>query len=347
MSDPVEDLLDAPDAPSAPPRRKRPWVKFLKLALLLLVVGLVGWAMVKQWRLLAANDVEVHVRILPLIAALASLVAVACVQLLSYRMLLAAYAKAPRWRNMPTIAWVPAMGKYVPAAAPVAATALLNRFGVPLAPAIAVVLTLDGLAVLAGLITGVPLLMWQPIAKNLPFSWLIAVPVIVCGMLCLLPAVFAGLLNFLLRKLKKQPLARTPSLVEFIVPVSCAFAQWLFSGLALLFIVMSVRSDTSAALWSKLPLLICFAALSQTVGYLAVFAPGGFGVREAILLACFTPLPGVGPLAAVIVPIRAIMQIVLELSLASVGLILARLVPSSGVAVEGLKGTQMNADERR
>ena len=322
MSDPVDDFLDAPNAAAAPPKRKRPWLKPLKILLLAVVIVCVVLAMAKQWQALVASGLPMHVRPLPLLAAMASLVGVACVQLISYRALLAAYATAPRWRNMPTIAWVPAMGKYVPAAAPVAATALLNRFGIPLGPAIAVVLTLDGLAVLAGLITGTPLLLWQPIAKNVPFGWLVVVPVVVFGAMCLLPAVFSATLNFLLRILKKQPLAKTPMVLQFLIPVACAFAQWFFSGLALLCIVTSVRTAAAPSLWHLLPLMISFAALSQTIGYLAFFAPGGLGVREAILMICFTPL--VGPLAAVIVPIRAIMQIVLELSLAGIGLLTAR-----------------------
>jgi uncharacterized membrane protein YbhN (UPF0104 family) len=90
-----------------------------------------------------------------------------------------------------------------------------------------------------------------------------------------------------------------------------------------------VESITDQDQWHRFPLFISFAALSQTIGYLALFAPGGIGVREAILLAGLTPL--VGPLVGLIVPLRALSQIVVDVMLACIGLgILARLKSSPG-----------------
>jgi uncharacterized membrane protein YbhN (UPF0104 family) len=145
---------------------------------------------------------------------------------------------------------------------------------------------------------------------------------VIGGIVCLYPSIFGRLVNFLLRKLKKQPLPKMPPLRAYIVPVLCAFGQWVLAGISLLWMVQSVTGELRLR---DLPILISFAALSQTIGYLALFAPGGIGVREAILLAGLTPLLGpLGALAAIIVPIRAVAQILVDSLLAIVGLCVLR-----------------------
>jgi hypothetical protein len=312
----------ATDLPTLqPPAKRRRWVSLVKTLLLLLVLAAVGYALWQQWRRIGEQNIPITIRPLPLIGALLSLVGVATVQAISYRTLLGAYASPPRWRTMPTIAWVPPIGKYIPGGAVFAAVAMLRRFAVPAAVAVAVVLVQDGLAVLAGLITGAPLLLWQPVREKVPWGWVVAIPAIVAGAVCLWPGVFGRLINLLLRKLKREPLQKMPSAAHYIVPLLCAFAQWVLAGACLLLLIDSVTGHLH---WRQFPLLVSFAALSQTIGYLVLFAPGGMGVREAILLVCLPPLPGVGPLAAVIVPIRAVAQIVVDLSLAAIGLIALR-----------------------
>ena len=315
---------------STPPKAKNRLIGVVKAVLLIAVFVLVGYALWQQWKKIDWQTVTI--RPLPIALAVLALVGVSTVQMISYRTLLAAYATAPAWRQMLAVAWVPPLGKYVPGkvAALMAAMSMLRRFGIPAAVAVSVVLVLDGLAVVAGLITGAPLLLWEPIRKIAPWAWAVCVPVTVAGVVCLWPSIFARLINFLLQRLKKQPLPKMPPLADYIIPVMCAFAQWLLAGLALLWIVASVTGQTR---WHDLPLLISFAALSQTLGYLALFAPGGIGPREAILLAGLIPL--VGPLAAVVVPIRAVMQIGVDVALALVGLRLLRAGAASGSSPSG------------
>ncbi|HEX8323401.1 MAG TPA: lysylphosphatidylglycerol synthase domain-containing protein [Tepidisphaeraceae bacterium] len=312
----MTDLAPEPIAIPAPPRKRR-LVNLIKLALLLLVLALVGRVLFKQWQQIAANDIPVQVRPLPLVGAALLLMSVALIQAVSYRTLLGAYATAPLWRAMPTIAWVPPMGKYIPGGAVIAAVAMLRKLNIPVGVAVAVVLVQDGLAQLAGLIVSAPLLWWQPVMERVPWARFVAVPAILAAAVCLWPAVFAFGVNTLLGLLKRPPLPRMPSMKQYAVPMACAFGQWVLHGAALGFIVQSVTGQSP---WPHFLLLMSFAALSQTLGYLAVFAPGGLGVREAVLLACLTPLPGVGPLAAVIVPIRAVAQVIVDLTMGAIGL---------------------------
>ncbi|HEY0008946.1 MAG TPA: hypothetical protein VGB55_09495 [Tepidisphaeraceae bacterium] len=314
MSDPIVPI---------PIKRKRRWVSVVKGVLLAIIIYLVGAAMWKQWKVIEAQNIPVQIRPIPLLLALLALIGVSTVQMISYRALLSAYASAPPWRAMLAVAWLPPLGKYVPGkvAALLAAMAILRRFGIPGAVAVAVVLVLDGLAVIAGLITGSPLLLWRPIREIAPWAWTLCVPVVIVGIICLWPSVFGRIINFALKKAKKPSLPKMPPVSRYLIPVTCAFAQWVLAGLGLLLIVASVTGEIK---WSHWPLMIAFAALSQTIGYLVLISPGGFGPTQAIQLACLTPL--VGPLAAVIVPIRLLAQVFVDLILASVGAFVLRKV---------------------
>jgi hypothetical protein len=308
------------DEPPRPRHGLRRWMPWIKLALLLLVFFLVGRSLLKQWRVIDWS--QVHLRPIPLALSMLALVGVSTVQMISYRTLLGAYAHAPKWRQMLAVAWVPPLGKYVPGkvAALLAAMSMLRRFAIPAAVAVSVVLVLDGLAVVAGLITGSPLLLWQPIRDVAPWAWIICVPVTIAGIVCLYPGIFARLINFLLRKLKKQPLPRMPALREYLVPVLCAFAQWVFAGLSLMWTAEAVTGESSL---QHLPVLISLAALGQTIGYLALFAPGGIGPRDGIFFAALRVL--YDPItASLIVPIRLVAQIVIDLVLAMIGLAILR-----------------------
>ncbi len=311
-------MTDLAPEPILEPKRKPLWLTLVKLSLLVLVLALVGRVLWRQWQQIAASDTPVQIRPWPLVGTFVMLIAVAMIQAVSYRTLLGAFATAPAWRAMPTIAWVPPMGKYIPGGAVVAAVAMLRRLHIPVPVAVAVVLVQDGLAQLAGLIFSVPLLWWQPVSDRVPWAKILAMPAIAAAALCLWPTIFAFLINTLLRLLKKPPLPRTPAAREYSIPMACAFGQWVLHGAGLGFILHSVTGVSPLTSASEFLLLMSFAALSQTLGYLAFFAPGGLGVREAVLLACLTPL--VGPLAAVIVPIRAIAQVVVDLTMGAIGL---------------------------
>ena len=299
-------------------RARRVFSSTIKLVIFLGILAFVGWALWTNFRQIDFSTITFS--ILPVVVSMLLLVGVSTVQMISYRSLLAAYAHAPPWRAMAAVAWVPPLGKYVPGkvAALLGAMYMLRRFNVPAAVAISVVLVLDGLAVIAGLISGSPLLLWEPIERVLPGGWIYCAIVIMVGIVCLHPAVFGRLVNFGLRKLKRPPLPKMPNLAHYLVPVACAFAQWFLAGLALWFMARSVDDvDTD-----KIPLFISIAALAMTISYLAIFAPGGLGVREAIYLATLTTI--LGPKSAIVVAAMRLAQTLVELGLAGVGMLLLR-----------------------
>lgn len=245
------------------------------------------------------------------------LLGVPVVQMLSYRALLSSYTPPPGWRAMSAIAWVPPMGKYVPGkvASVVGAVYLLRRFNVPAAVALSVVLAMDGIAVLTGLMIGSPLLVWEPVARLVPMGWLWCMIVIVLGCIALYPRVYGGLINTALRILRRPPLPRVPDLKHYIVPVICMTIQWILAGLSLWFVCGAV-ADVQGR---HMPLMISVAALGYTISYLALFAPGGLGVREAVFAVCLSQIVVPSAHAAVVVVLVRIIQTLTEGSAALLG----------------------------
>src|SRR5262249_13240406 len=145
------------------------------------------------------------------------------------------------------------------------AVALLRRFGVSGAIGLSVVLVMDGIAVLTGLISGSPILLWSPVERIFPLGWLWCGAAVACGIVCLHPRVYGRLLNFALRKLGRASVDQLPPWHDYIGPVLLGFAQWILAGLALW---MTARSITPVEI-KYIPLFIAIAGLAYSVSYLA------------------------------------------------------------------------------
>ncbi len=294
------------------------WLVILKPLALATVLFFVGRAI---WRDL--RGVEDWSRFHPslpwVLASIGFLACINLVQLISYRALLLAYGHRLTAGQMIPVAWIPPLGKYVPGKifALLGAMAMLRRLGVTGAVAIGVVLMMDALAVLSGLVVGSPIL-----ARHSTPGLIIAGVCVVGGIVVLHPAIFVRLLNRVLAMMKKQPLDRPPTLRQFVVPVACAFSQWIFAGLAM---GCMTRSLSPIGL-DALPSLVAVQACAMTLGYLALIAPGGLGVTDGIRLVVLKSLvPQVDPatIAVVVVGLR-IAQTAVEVLLAGAAAIVLR-----------------------
>jgi uncharacterized membrane protein YbhN (UPF0104 family) len=315
---PAEDAAAAPPARSA----KQRLIALVKLALTLAVVYYVGRSLVHQFREVSWDQLHFT----PGFAALSILatLGVSSVQLVVFTTLLRAYGYRLPWRATLGAAWVPPLGKYVPGkVASIAGAVYIQRQnGVPGSVAVSVALMLDGLAVIAGLIVSTPLLLWEPVRERMPSAWIWCAALALCGLIALHPRIFATFVNFLLKKLGRSPLSTIPSAAMYAIPVMASFCQWLLAGLGLWFMTRSV-TDVSP---SVIPLFIATAALAMTFSYLALFSPGGIGVREGLYLVTLGPLLGAerAGMAAIVVVAMRIVQTLIELALAGVGFAVMR-----------------------
>jgi glycosyltransferase 2 family protein len=292
--------------------------KITKLALLATVLWFVGRAVARD---LARVDDWSAFRpewVFVLLAGVA-LLGVSVVQMLSYRALLGGFGTRLDWGAMAGVAWVPPLGKYVPGKiwALGGAMAMLRTRGVSAAIAVTCVLMVDALAVLSGLIVGAPVALKPAVAQWIPGAGWTVAAVVTVGLVMLHPGVFARALNALLKRLGKPALAQTPTMRQMALPMVCAFSQWAFAGAALWCVTRSLTDVPIAAMPGFVPLAAC----AMTISYLALIAPGGIGVREAIYLALLPQLvigAPAGTVALVVVAMR-LWQTVIEVGLAGLG----------------------------
>ena len=69
---------------------------------------------------------------------------------------------------------------------------------------------------------------------------------------------------------------------------------------------------------ASLPLFVCISALAGVIGFLAIFAPAGIGVREGILLLALTPVISAGP-AALVAVLARLLSVSVNLALGGAG----------------------------
>lgn len=297
---------------------KKHLIFLIKTILFAAVIWLVGKAL---WgNLQKLNWDTLHVAWLWVYASGLWIIAVTFTQITSNRLLLAAYGQTITWRQSCTVAWVPALGKYVPGkvAAILGAMYLLARYRVESAVALSVALLTDALAVLSGLVVGSIALQSPLIREKLPGNWIWSALIIGAGLVCLYPPVFLKIVSFGLKKLKRPPLRATPSIPRFILPLLMAFSQWICWGLSLWCMAKALGASVTP---QQIPSFISLIALANTIGYLAFFTAGGFGVREGVLLIGLSPYLSPEHTTVTVIALR-IVQTMVDLILAGVGALL-------------------------
>jgi len=113
----------------------------------------------------------------------------------------------------------------------------------------------------------------------------LAILVLVCY-----PKALENILNLGLGILKKEKISLDIASKDVIIYVLCYSVSWLLFGLAFLIFVKSMAQ----ASFDMYPSLTGAFAFSVNIGFLALFVPGGIGVREGILvllLSSLFPLP--------------------------------------------------------
>ena len=142
---------------------------------------------------------------------------------------------------------------------------------------------------------------------------------IVAGIICLHPKVFRKMENFILAKLRQPLLSDIGRIRDYLCPIALLLTSQMVSGLTLWLII---RSFTVLSL-AWLPLCISAVALGGSLGLLALFAPGGLGVREWILLIILGPVTDPG-ISAIVVVLARVLSTLVELAMAGLGTVVLR-----------------------
>lgn len=307
--------------PAFTPRRIA-WL-VVKLAIFAVVLSFVVGALADRFR--AVDWRNLHPDAACLAGAVALLAVSGVVSGTGYRMLLVSFGYPIRWTTMLGVVWVSQLGKYVPGKLLSVAGGmwLLKKQNVPVAVGMAINVMLMGLYVVVGLMVAAPLVVFEKLTLLGPLTWLWSLLILAGGVVMLHPRVFVGAINFGLRRLGREPLPNRLRLRDYGGPLAMVCFQWLLIGMAFWLAARSV-ADVPLA---RAPFVISATALAVTIGFVAVFAPAGLGVREGLLLLLLAPVLGDATTAIVIVSVR-FFQVVVEASLAGVGAIILRLTPA-------------------
>jgi uncharacterized membrane protein YbhN (UPF0104 family) len=175
----------------------------------------------------------------------------------------------------------------------------------------------------AALVFALSLLVWPDIGalggqlgqlgRGLPLAvGLVGVPLLLVG---LHPRVLTGVLNFALRKLRRQPVSFQLGYRDVLVVTLLWSASWVVAGLGFYLIVL--------ALWPAPPSMTAFImatgiyAIGWDIGFLSFITPSGLGFREVaiagLLGAGLTGLVPVGPVALVIALVARLLGTAAEL----------------------------------
>ena len=213
---------------------------------------------------------------------------------------------------------VPTLGRYLPGKVLSLAghVVIARRYGVELSLSAAAVALLTVLGVTGTTLTGLLFLIVQPpevLEPNL-IRWTIAAGI---GLIAfaLHPKIWFRLVDEGLRLFNREPLV-----------IRVNYGSWLrlllIMGIHVVLIVSGYAAITCGVIGLtlvQLPILIGAVCIANTLGFLAVFAPGGIGVREGVLLLLLSPTLGAGPAALFTVTLRLV-QIVIDTAAAAVGL---------------------------
>lgn len=188
------------------------------------------------------------------------------------------------------------MGRYIPGAATwiIGKVYFASKHGVSKARLGVSGLLEGALQIAATLALALVLLLVDPRTHQLD-PWLIALMVaaFVGCVVCLIPQVFVWLIGLALRVLRRKPLDDDvrPGLGTVLGGAGLYVAGAILSGSAYYFITLAVYPSLKG---TDAAFVIGAASMASAISMLAVFAPGGLGVREgvqALLLSIVMPVP--------------------------------------------------------
>ncbi|MFZ5979141.1 MAG: lysylphosphatidylglycerol synthase domain-containing protein, partial [Candidatus Zixiibacteriota bacterium] len=141
-----------------------------------------------------------------------------------------------------------------------------------------------------------------------PYSALLltAVMLTICVMIIFWPSSFLRIINYLLKKISRPPLTFHLDKKVALAVFLGYFLSWVLYGLAFWWFLKAITPALTVGVVTAMGIF----AFAYQIGYLVLFAPGGFGPREIVMGALLTPF--LGPVAAAAVVLARLWSIVIE-----------------------------------
>ena len=146
------------------------------------------------------------------------------------------------------------------------------------------------------LVFSVSLLFWQDMGKvnSLLHGSLLdvlGVASIIILFICLHPRILNGVLNWLLRRMKREPIQLTLRYHDILFITLAWCASWIVAGTAFYILLLALWPAAPIVAW---PICVGIYAIAWDIGFVSFITPSGLGIREAAIVALFAlalPLP--------------------------------------------------------
>jgi len=146
------------------------------------------------------------------------------------------------------------------------------------------------------LVFSISLLFWQDIGKvgsllHGSLLDILGVASIIALFIGLHPRILNGVLNWALRRMKREPIQLTLRYSDILFITLAWCVSWIVAGTAFYILLLALWPAAPFVAW---PICIGIYAIAWDIGFVSFITPGGLGVREAAIVALFAlalPLP--------------------------------------------------------
>ena len=285
-----------------PPGRRRRLERALRVAAVLFMVAFVALVLARSWP--QARPSLGRLSVAGIAGAFAAALLGQLASFLSWRAVLADCGAWLPLRGGLRVFFLGQLGKYLPGSvwAVVAQVELGHHYRVPRRVSGAAVVIFMLLVLLTGLLLGAASL-WVLGPEVLDRWWwtLAALPV---GAVLLYPPLLNRLIGIALRLSRRQPLPAALSPAGIATATAWTMLAWALYGAHLWVLGVDVGAGGRELLLES---VVAFAA-AWSVGFLAVFAPAGAGVREALLILTLGTTMSVGQATIVALASRLLLS---------------------------------------
>lgn len=286
---------------SGTPGRRPSWLRPLQIVATIALVGFAGYYMWRQWEDASARHLEIRLRWGWLIAASLIVLATYAFLIQVWRVVLARCGASLPIGPAARTWFVSNLGKYVPGKVwqVTVMMEMLYRENVPLGIAGSV----SAILAIANVVAGFVLLVLLGAPAVEAWSRGYRPLLVIVTLICLFALVAAPLtirwLVAVVGRLRRTSMSvAIPASASWLSLAGCAIS-WLAYGFAFQLLCVSLLGPSRAG-WTSY-----FAAftLSYLIGYLVLFAPGGIGARESVLMLVLPALGIATPAEAIVISV--------------------------------------------
>jgi len=183
----------------------------------------------------------------------------------------------------------------------------------------------------ATLLVGLAFLLVDPRLASVGNGATIAAAIaLVLVVVAMIPPVFRWGITLALRILRRPPLdpADLPDSKSILVGGGMYVVATFITGISYFFIAQSVYADIA---WTDMPYVVGAASIASAISLLAVFAPGGIGVREGVQVAFFVLIMPV-ELAVIVTVLMRLWSVGVDVLFFGVAAVTRRLARGGGPA---------------